>query len=661
MFSKFAGLVLVLFFVACAKENQSSKSPVRVQMKESGECLSDFGGQLEKYRNGLMAEEQVRGFWTCVQTAVGDYQRITAGDRPGGAYSPTAVRRFLQKYFFKDGGIDNAKLASLMHVKRLFVGGSEHVITRQELSGVHDLLDFFMQITLDLNAHAPVVFLTIKPADDQAVVAAAHAVGVAINQIGLRLAARNQGLDFSQLQGLGAESYLSLLPQAKTILLSGLPTGIQADEWVPLATALGQAYGILIQGSFAFRSDLHSAINKEYLPNTILDFAQLLDQAVKRHPTTQIPAEEWRALFKKAAPLLSQNAESLSFGFEWFVARLLNGGLAVHALDQRHIAQLASRAASWRDLRSGLTNERFEKMLLTGQVQEWDQHGRLEFANETKSEWSPAARQNMIWPFVFVSWLKDAYGSADAAELNEAQMLSAGKEILITLRKFGWLEQTKDTIGKKLLREADLFTPASNGNGRIDVDEATRYVTMIMSSLRSAQIWLAQVGADSDASSLRARAVSDPEILKTVPRLKRWLAHHAFESYMISAEEIIFDKPLVGRVGLGDLLQVWMIFQYVEGFVARYDSDSSSTISLKESESAFTVFGPVLGKMLAGVGLPPDELFGFFTFMMKYGDTPFTMFGGQVLYNHWIWHRNDWVFESERAELMGILNQLSKL
>jgi hypothetical protein len=65
--------------------------------------------------------------------------------------------------------------------------------------------------------------------------------------------------------------------------------------------------------------------------------------------------------------------------------------------------------------------------------------------------------------------------------------------------------------------------------------------------------------------------------------------------------------------------------------------------------------------LLSPVGMPQDEVQPFYTFMMKFGDTPFTMWGGPIAFNYWKWHKNEWAFEADRTTLMSILNQLSKL
>jgi hypothetical protein len=266
-----------------------------------------------------------------------------------------------------------------------------------------------------------------------------------------------------------------------------------------------------------------------------------------------------------------------------------------------------------------------------------------------------------------INWIKESFIGEDPVRMDENQMLAAGREILTVLQSFGWLKDTKDTIGKKLLREGDLFTAASNGDSLLDVKEATRYLAFVVSAFRSAQEWRDQakpICPHQDAICLRKAAV-DPslDILSPLRRLTAGFKKPAkeFEKYSMAAEETILGQPVSGTMATGDLLQTWMIFQYVETFERRFDVDLNDILNLDEGKEAFGLFGGPLGKMVEPIGLPPEDTLGFFTFLLKYGDTPFTMLGGQIAYNHWKWHENDWTLETDRQKLVEVLKQLSKL
>jgi hypothetical protein len=161
------------------------------------------------------------------------------------------------------------------------------------------------------------------------------------------------------------------------------------------------------------------------------------------------------------------------------------------------------------------------------------------------------------------------------------------------------------------------------------------------------------------------RLALDPAnaILTSMPRLQAELPNWGadrFLAYMQSAEVTILGRPAEGTYDVGDLLEVWQIFEYVEVFMQRFDRDDSGTIVTPEALAAYPVYGATINQLFAG-GFAPDSLvLGLFTFLLKYGNTPDQIFGGLVLFVNWQFHKDTWQIDAERDRLMEILAQLSK-
>jgi hypothetical protein len=345
-----------------------------------------------------------------------------------------------------------------------------------------------------------------------------------------------------------------------------------------------------------------------------------------------------------------------------------------HGFTLSQIHALQTRLADWQQLLRFSDDhklgtpliKRFWTLLTDTPAMEWDASGRMLFPLEPRHEWQSSDIRRMVWPFVMIDWLKTAYVGEASQKVTEQQALDIAADILPVLQSFGWLKNTKVTIGKRLVREADSFTLGANGNGDLEVSEAVRYLAFVASAYRSSQVWLDRAQAVCHTHAIecvRSVGLSEP-VIGILPRLQKSIGSEppaSFLRYMQKAEETILGTPIEGEVGAGDLLQIWMVFQYVETFEKRYDLDGSEVIDLSEADQAFHVFGPVLSRLLSRTGLPDEELRAFFTFLMRYGDTPFTMFGGQIAYNYWKWHPERWKLSADRQVLMAILNQLSKL
>ncbi|MGE3760474.1 MAG: hypothetical protein AB7H97_22100 [Pseudobdellovibrionaceae bacterium] len=466
-------------------------------------------------------------------------------------------------------------------------------------------------------------------------------------------------------------------------MLSGERDGLYGNDWMPLTRALGQAHGALLALKYSFKENLIAGLNRGALPQGIDKLVSVLDHARKLHSSEEIPLSEWSELFQKLerTEWLGKDftAKALDNALSWVVNRVLNGtaGKTQTALKEMHLRNLRKNLELWTDLRTyvlrgqmrgSAMEAKFDGILKSSPPAEWDIEGRQIFTFKPPVHWSKEAKLNMIWPFVVINWLKESFAGDSRDHLTEAEMLGAGQEILPVLQGFGWLKETKNTIGKKLLREADLFTASSNGNFTIELHEATRYVGFVGSAFRAAQVWKDQtknICPDQNAICLRKAATNvNLNILTPLPRLVSGFKKNPvkeFAKYSKSAEETILGQPVGGEFGTGDLLQAWMIFQYVETFDRHFDKDENEIIDLIEGKEAYKLFGPMVGKLIEPIGLPSDEVLAFFTFLLKYGDTPFTMLGGQLAWDHWRWHEKDWSLEAERSKLVDVLKQLSKL
>lgn len=692
---------LIPFICHCAREDKAKSPVVKVELK--GACdLKNIGSDLSKFTKGELTDEQAGGLWSCAGKAVNDFDRIAKGDLPGGDYSPQAVAKFFEKYFLSNRTIDPKLVGSIMRLKQVLVSGGADRITRRELGRLQDLVSLMRELSVAINPYAKVVFLNAGTASDEEILSANQAFDMSIRRIGEWLGVQNQKYSFSEAKELvrnlrewkkrgqdpaefleDFEKVFDVIPALKQILLSGQKDGLYGQDWLPLTQALGQAHCALLALNYSFKENLVAGLNRGALPHGVDKFVSVLDNARRLHASEEIPLSEWSELFAKLEETnwLGEDftRTALDNALSWAVNRVLNGtaGMTQTAIKEIHLRNLRKNLERWADLRAYVLKShvrgsaleaKFEVVLNESVPAEWDKEGRQVFSFQPPSQWSKDAKLNMVWPFVVINWLKESFVGDARNELNEAEMLAAGQEILPVLQEFGWLKQTKNTIGKKLLREADLFTASSNGNFMLEVHEAARYVGFVASAFRGAQVWKAQtkyICVDQDAACMRKTAVNpNLNILAPLPRLAAGFKKNPvkeFAKYSKSAEETILGQPVEGTFGTGDLLQAWMIFQYVETFDRHFDTDQNEVIDLAEGKEAYKLFGPMVGKLIEPIGLPSDEVLAFFTFLLKYGDTPFTMLGGQLAWDYWRWHQNDWSLEAHRAKLVDVLKQLSKL
>jgi hypothetical protein len=624
-----------------------------------------------------------------LSASISKFESLTSGDGGGDNYSPESLRHFIEHYYLTSKHIPDGVLAGLMEIKRVFVSGSTGKVTRSELEHLHQLFAELNAITLDLRPHARVIFRNKKNASDAEIRAAAASLERNLARLGRWLSRENQSLKFEAVQNLanGLASWLQengkdtpalhnvrqaafILPEIKSILIAGDQKAIGGQEWPLLTGAVSRGLSLYLAAVNGFDDNLDAALIRPVLPEGAAGLVEVLSESANRHPSAQISIAEFKNLFAKIEQTdwLPQaiRAKGLTAVTQWFLDRPLGAGHAA-GLGASQIAILRQQIANWNSLlslspqdSSALVQD-FNKSLASSMPLSWDALGRMQFPDQMPKAWTPESRRHMVWNYVILHWLKESYvGGADG--FNEDQITIAAKEILPLLQNFGWLKATKDTIGRRILREADLFTLASNGDGQLDLNEATRYLAFVVSSYRTAQVWLetaAKVCQDAQADCVRSVAAVPGSLpLNMMPRLQQVMLTWEpgqFTSFMKNAEITVLNAPEALKFTTGDLLQTFQLFEYVEVFYELYDADHNERIDLAEATEAFKVYGPTLGRLL------PQSDLSFFTFMMKYGDTPFNMFGGQIAYNYWRWHPESWSLAADRNILMSILSQLAKL
>jgi len=697
--NKILALVLLIFVAAgCARRNDPYNTPI-IAAKGTGTCLSNLDGQVTAFANGEMNAEGVDAFWSCMKASITKFESVTVGDGANGdQYSPESLRTFIETYFYHTRHINDLVLADILKIKRVLVGGSEKYVTRAELLDLNQLFEELRAVTQLINPNIRVILRKDKNANDDQVRQAGTNLNQALLRVGGWLSRKNQSYDFQSLttaandianwmQDGGKDSSnmktlrqaAIVIPSAKSILVGGNAKAIDGADWLPMMNAISRGLYTYLAAANGYDSNLDAALIRSILPESAQTFIGALAQSAQNHSGKTIKMQEFTNLFTALGQTdwLPTEMTPTSIGalWTWFLKRPLGDFTAAPAgLSLSQIGTLQQKIGAWLTLLNAPSTDssplvqQFNAMMAVGHPTTWDNQGRMLYPNAFPGAWTADGRRHMTWPYVILGWLKDSYVGAATPTLTIDNMNLAASEILPLLQNFGWLQKTQLSIGKRILLEADLFTLASNGDGLLDLNEGSRYIALIMSSFRSAQIWIDTAkkacGSNSVDCVHSMAGQANSGVLGAMPRLQALVPSWGgsqMTAYIQHSEQTVLGGNETGTFGTGDLLQTYQLMGYVETFMELYDANHDDHIDLGEATVAFKVFGPTLGRLLSGAGLGDQQVLEFFTFMMKYGDTPFTMFGGQIAFNNWQWFPNTWVFAADRNVLMSILNQLATL
>lgn len=148
MFSKYlitAFLSLALF--GCGLKMGEKKVANQVVEIQSAKCLDQAAGQLKLFVAGDATNAEAASAFQCLQEVFITFKDNIRGDMKD-VYTPEEIAQFIEKNFIKDSShFSPAFLAELMKFKIVLIGGDTHVIHKDEIK---QLVEILARLTPDL-------------------------------------------------------------------------------------------------------------------------------------------------------------------------------------------------------------------------------------------------------------------------------------------------------------------------------------------------------------------------------------------------------------------------------------------------------------------------------------------------------------------------------
>jgi hypothetical protein len=224
-------------------------------------------------------------------------------------------------------------------------------------------------------------------------------------------------------------------------------------------------------------------------------------------------------------------------------------------------------------------------------------------------------------------------------------------ELLFNLRMF---DTTIPNFAQKRLQDMDLFTPASDGNGKGSLTELVNYAMILMSSSHLTEQMRAEItpvcdsglGQDNlgwtkvPASCFRNQfhARMDYWIAQDFPRLSAYWATLSPDQRRKAANFMEHGSRRNGMTeddfGKFDFGALSVILYYVESMFGRFDADLTETLSRNEVDQAYPVFKNLIKKTAGAKGLNTGSDFllkGIFTYIIRYQEMPATPLNASTL------------------------------
>lgn len=155
MHSKYLLLPVLALVLSCAPKVGEAPPEPKSQKLESLDCIPEIKPALQAFTAGTATDAGLETAWSCSQEAVRMFKTYVEG-REDDHFTPREIATFMEKKFLHGANIPDNLVTQVMHVKRLFVGGSVDSVTRPELDAFVQTLGKFKNFSLQLNPYMKV-------------------------------------------------------------------------------------------------------------------------------------------------------------------------------------------------------------------------------------------------------------------------------------------------------------------------------------------------------------------------------------------------------------------------------------------------------------------------------------------------------------------------
>lgn len=709
--------------LSCAGENKAAKPPVVNFEKAKYTCLLNADETLDLFFQGSLPNEEITVFWNCLDIAVRQFVSLTEG-KNGKNYTADEIAGFLDRFFLENWGLRSEKmlLVRVMEVKQLFIGGSVQSVSYEDLfTKARALIQTFKQITLDLNPHMRTIhdgFLngrSVTNFKDEQVAAAEAAIKQALTKIGQVVQPDSRFYSFSQAADFLANlekfmkkkrpefsfdlaiKVMPLLGEIKGLLVKPPYDLIKREEWTDLLALVGDFLGAVLRYRHFIQDqdwDRAPALAQlEYISDLAMS---ALERGLKFQPQNTYHYLDLDRLMGVLDDLnwlpLDINKKTAQNALRVLGHKVLAHGGA-DGLNKEDLTHLNKEVVRWLEVQQFInkfieqgatpkTNSEQEMKLIMDAP--WslrvDQDGRLQFSGGN-IPYDRSSLTRLNWQRALIRALMRGYHREEQSEnvvgLTQDEFTVLAQDWESLAEAIG-LFQTGGAAryAKKIFMEANLFMPSSNGDNLIDFTEATQYLAYGVSGLSVSSMveeTILPLCASPQAphkylaECLRQQLFANiDKLFSHLPMLQNYINRNP------QTWSALFEKvEITGRGSVkqddfsrGDIVEAFVLLQYIETFFLSYDDDHTQTISVPESLAAFPTFEYYLGQIVSdgfGLDMEQSELTALFTFLFKYGKPPQSTFSGLLRFINWRLSSCRWQYEADRLRVAEILSELNKL
>ncbi|MBY0554214.1 hypothetical protein K2P97_06775 [bacterium] len=329
MFSKTLSLTLaaVMFLtVGCGLKLGEKNKTENIAEIKSASCLRQSVDQLKTFIKGEATDDQVAESIQCLQNVLIAFKDNIRGANQD-AYTPKEVGNFLSQQFLKDGTEFNDELlAQIAKLKVLLVGGTEELITKEEVIAISSIVARLKPGLVKLNPHMKVIVSKWTPEnksqDEQKFKNAKKAFDGFLISVANLLASTDRGYRLEDLIDLAVEvakfakvedSTVKKIADAENLLvdfkiaLIGGNAALRGKEWISFGRTLGEVYFQSLRFKYFYDNLKEDQIPEKWkvYENVVIDGSNLIQDLLTAKNDNEITNAEILHILDSAKPLVS--------------------------------------------------------------------------------------------------------------------------------------------------------------------------------------------------------------------------------------------------------------------------------------------------------------------------------------------------------------------
>ena len=654
-------------------------------------CFDTLGDRVRRFLSGEIEEAEWVSTFQCVDDQVDFFRKYVRGSVESG-YSPNDIGILIRKFLILSHPVSDAFVNSLFELKASAFGGATSVISFSDMDEFLHMNAVLRRESLLLlpylrERHANPTSKNLLDLSDGWAVFGGHLADY-LNGLHGSIDVRKESFlpfirELLTLNGGDAElvdKYGDFARNLKVIVAGGSADSIEKGAWSVLVregASLGALYYAFRNGSSdlflisddedGFRIDLSRRL--ETVIRRIIALhgpgipLELFDPVIDLAPADALSPEKRAALKTDLRPLVARglkgkvpgslDGEAIGNAIAFFTDGLrsqihlkrifLNLG-ATPTVDQFTAA--AEKYRSKLDA-AGRAEVRYLIEVANRFVGLFpEESGAMRFTEEVRSTRSLNHLLRMTWYRKGMDYLLSVFASGPttaghrSAQQSDLATLVADYVHILEAWKLSDPAQTPTELSAKRFREANLFTPISNGDAYMGDDEGTYYIAFLFSSSGlSGRIfntivndWRScpiigkdELGSDAmEAACFRRAYFEHPEVFWTqFPGLQTAyakLSSSEKSAVMLSMEQASRkDGASELPIGPYDIDSFAALPHYVEDVMIRFDEDMNQVLDRHEIlDVAFPIFKETLSAYSKSEGIQKAIL----TYIIYYGEAP---------------------------------------